>query len=429
MHEKLARSLIALTTLMLGASAPLIACSGSSDSPNLVQGTDGDTDSGPDARAVGDGSIANRDAAATSDSAAPIVGADLPLSGCPQAGYTASFSVGGSPFDLVIDTGSSELGIAGSDCSNCSGVTPLYEPSVSAVNENATTSVSYVSGTGWSGDIFQDSFSAPSSAISASPRLVAIESQTGGFFTNGGCALQSVPFSFQGIAGFGPSSLAKTGTDEPMAALATAGFADIFSVALCGMGGHLWIGGVGAAVAPKYTALVSSDFYAIKVNGLGVAGTSLGFSATDIDNVVVDTDTTEFELPSAVYDAARDAIAGNASFQAHFGGASFFDNGSCIPPLDASAPTPDALDAALPTFTISIDDGAGGSSDITLNATSSYLEPITKAGITYYCPEIETRNAGGSTVLGSAFMREQVVIFDRVASRIGFAPYASCAVR
>ena len=87
--------------------------------------------------------------------------------------------------------------------------------------------------------------------------------------------------------------------------------------------------------------------------------------------------------------------------------------------------TPDALDAALPTITLMLDRRWRGrfDSDITLKATSSYLEPITVSGVTKYCPEIEP-SGSTTTIIGSSFVRSQVVIYDIAGSRVGFAPYA-----
>ncbi len=349
------------------------------------------------------------------------------LLGCPQAGYAGTFSIGGSPFQLVMDTGSAELGVASSTCTTCD-VSPTYTPGTTATDEHATLSVSYVSGTGWSGEIIADDFGVPGTSTSAQTRLVAIESQTGGFFTNEGCGFGAVPFAYQGIAGFGPDSLAKAGTDEPMGALASHGVADVFAFALCGSGGQLWLGGVDTSVATglvQYTPLLNSDnYYAVGVTDLLVGGTSLGLTSTNIGDVVVDTDTTELELPTSVYQKVRAAIAGTAYFQAHFGSSAWFDSGYCTPPLDASPPTLAKIDSGLPTLTFAIDDGMGGSFDIALGATDSYLEPIRKNGVLYYCPEIEA--SSGGAVLGSGAMRALLVVMDRAGSRVGFAPHGAC---
>src|SRR5579862_1690201 len=56
----------------------------------------------------------------------------IPLGGCiPE--YTAEVTIGGKQvFNLVVDTGSTTLGVASNTCSNCTGIKPLYTPGVSA---------------------------------------------------------------------------------------------------------------------------------------------------------------------------------------------------------------------------------------------------------------------------------------------------------
>jgi hypothetical protein len=353
----------------------------------------------------------------------------LALTGCPQAGYAGTFLVGGSPFSLVVDTGSAELGVASSSCSSC-GVTPLYTPGSSATDQGQSVTVSYVSGGGWSGEVYRDLLGVPGQSFVAPMNLIAIGSQSGGFFTgNSGCAFGSVPFTFEGIAGFGPASLAESGTDEPMAAIAQAGLPDVFSIALCNSTGDMWLGGFDSSVVsapPVYTPLIAASYYTVRMNDMQVGTTDLGLTSNDIGDVVVDSDTTEFELPSSVYDSLRDAIGGTSAFQQHFGTASWFDNGYCTTPLDAITPTPAQLDAVLPPLTLELDDGSGGQVPVTLGATESYLMPVDDQGVVYYCPEIEPRILGGSTVLGSAAVRGELVIVDRAGGRIGFAPYNGC---
>jgi Eukaryotic aspartyl protease len=371
------------------------------------------------------------DVATESDASMPDAGGapiEVPLLGCPQAGYAGTFSIGGSPFQLVVDTGSAELGVAASTCTSCD-VTPLYTPGTTATDEHQTIAISYVGGTGWSGEIIEDQLGVPSTSLSAPVRLVAIASETGGFFANDGCGFGAVPFVYEGIAGFGPDALAKPGTDEPMGALASHGLPDVFAFALCGSGGQLWLGGVDLSAANGpigYTPLLDSDnYYGVGVNDLLVGGSSLGLTSTDIGDVVVDTDTTELELPPSVYNQLRDAIAGTAYFQAHFGSSAWFDDGYCTPPLDSSPPTLAAIDAGLPSLSLVIDDGSGGSFNVTLGATDSYMDPIRKDGVLYYCPEIEPSSDGA--VFGSGAMRALLVVIDRAGGRVGFAPHTTCA--
>jgi hypothetical protein len=429
MHEKMARSVATFVGAFVIGAGSLAACSGSSDSPNVVQGTDGDDSS----VATND---ASRDANSSTDGASGDSAVDasslieLDLTGCPQSGYNAPFSIGGSSFALTVDTGSSDIGVISSSCSNCPEITPVYTPGASATDQNETGGVSYSSGQGWSGEIYSDTFS-PGAGLAPPTKLVSITSQSDDFFASASCGLGTIPISYQGIAGFGVAASATTGVESPLTALTGAGMPNIFSLALCGLGGKMWLGGfdpASASAAPKYTPLLSGFYYNIKLNDFSVGATALGSNAAAIGEVDIDSNTTELELPQTVYNALKAAIGNDSAFTAHFGGPSFFANGDCIPPLDATPPTPDALDAALPTITLMLDDGAGGSTALTLDATTSYLEPITVSGVTKYCPEIEP-SGSSSTIVGSSFVRSQVVIYDIASSRIGFAPYANCAVR
>ena len=368
-------------------------CSSSSSSDDSSVATD-DGGSRDDASSANDGGE-EKDGSAGTDGSVAFTAAKIDLLGCPQAGYAGTFAVGGNPFALVVDTGSAELGVASASCSNC-GVSPTYTPSASAVDQDASVSISYVSGSGWSGDVVRDSFGAPSpSTVTAPTKLVAIDSSSGGFFTNGGCGFGTVPFAYQGIAGFGPASLAEPGTDEPMSALANAGTPDVFSFALCDGKGALWLGGAPSGATPKWTPLLDADnYYGIAVHDLVLGGTAIGTTASAIGDVVVDTDTTEFELPTAVYDSLRDAIQANAKFQQHIStSGNYFDNGACGVSIDGA--TAAQIDADLPPLALRLDDGAGGTFDVTLSATHSYLDPVVKNGTTYYCPEIEPKLGRG----------------------------------
>jgi Eukaryotic aspartyl protease len=426
-REKMARSLIAFGGVLFATITAFAACSSSSDAPSIIQGSNGDdssvgaNDSATDAGPSADGSSGD----SAVDAGALI---ELDLTGCPQSGYNAPFSIGGSDFALTVDTGSSDIGVVSASCSGCG--TPDYTPGASATDQHQTGMVSYSSGAGWSGEIFSDTFS-PGKGLAPQTKLVEITSQADDFFASESCAFGTIPISYQGIAGFGVVSSATANVDAPMKALTGAGMPNIFSLALCGLGGKMWLGGfdpASASAAPKYTPLLSGFYYNIKLNDFSVGATALGSSAAAIGEVDIDSDTTELELPQPVYNALKAAIGNDSAFTAHFGGPSFFANADCILPLDGTPPTPDALDAVLPTITLMLDDGAGGSTALTLNATTSYLEPITVSGVTKYCPEIEP-SGSSSTIVGSSFVRSQIVIYDIAGSRVGFAPYAGCAVR
>ena len=401
------------------AGSPYTWDAGSDAGSPIDAGGDLGTDAGSDAGLDAGPPDAGADDAGT----APVA---LPLLGCPQEGYAAAFTIGGQAFQLVVDTGSAELAVASASCSDCTGVSPLYTPGPAAVDQGATASVNYVSGSGWSGEIYQDTVGLEGFAITAPLDFVAIDSQRGGFFSFDGCSFGNVPFAAEGIAGFGPAALAEPGTQEIVAAFAAGGVPPVFAVALCGLGGNLWMGGFDPAsitAPPVYTPLVPADYYEVTLEDMQVSGASLGFGASDFGPVVVDTDTTELELPSNAYDALSSAIAAAPLFGQSFGDASWFTAGACTVPSQNPPPSPADFDAALPSVTLAFAAVDGGQVSVVLGPTESYLQPVTWGGVTYYCPEIEPNP--GSTVLGSAAMRGLLVIFD-TAGQIGFAPRAPC---
>ncbi|MGH7280263.1 MAG: pepsin-like aspartic protease [Polyangiaceae bacterium] len=355
------------------------------------------------------------------DGGAPA--AEIDLAGCPQEGFVGTFSIGGEPLSLVVDTGSSDVGVAGANCSGCD-VSPVYTPSPNASDQGTRVSITYASGDGWSGEAWRDSFGADGAI--APTRFAVIDTQDENFFSTFGCGFGTVPFSFQGIAGFGPAGLADPQVDDPMTALHTAGIPDVFAFALCDFSGKLWLGGYGAEATPKMVPLVSGDpFYEIVVGDLGVGTSSLGLTASQIGDMTIDSDTTELELPSSAYDAVKSAIESTNGFQTHIGDAGWFDRGKCTTPLEASPPTTAELDADLPALTFHMRGAQGSTVDVTLTATQSYIEPV-KTDRVFYCPEVEA-TLSGNTVLGSAAMRRELVVIDRGATQVGFAPYSNCA--
>lgn len=360
------------------------------------------------------------DAPIVFDGGAPA--AEVDLKGCPQEGYVGAFSIGGAPFSLVVDTGSSDVGVAGANCSGC-GVSPLYTPSSGATDQGARVSITYASGDGWSGEAWRDSFGAGSLVVPA--RLAAIDAQQEDFFSSFGCGFGTVPFSFQGIAGFGPPGLADPNVDDPMTAFHAAGVPNVFAFALCDFSGKLWLGGYGAEAVPKTTPIIAGDpFYEIEVGDIGIDGAMLGFTASQIGDMTIDSDTTELELPPPVYDAVKNAIVASRGFQTHVGDANWFDRAKCTKPLEANPPSTAELDADLPALTFRLKSVNGSTVDLTLTATQSYIEPV-KTDHVYYCPEIEA-TLSGNTVLGSAAMRRELVVIDRSAHQVGFAPYSNC---
>jgi hypothetical protein len=353
----------------------------------------------------------------------------MALKGCAGPGYAASFSVGRSTLDLTIDTGSGTLAVASQSCANC-GVPATYAPGPGASDDHMQVSDSYLMGS-WQGEVYTDSVGLGVLDASVTMKFSAIESQNG-FFGGKGCGLGTVPFAPEGIVGFGPPSLAVSGTDSFLTKLVQSGMAlDVFAVELCASGGQLMIGGVDPKAAAlsgpvSYTPLTQSSYYAVSLTDMTLSGKSLGYGATDFGATAVDTGTSVFALPPAIFDALSSTIETTAAFTNAFGSRQgWFGTTDCI----TAAISREELDSELPPLSLAFPGTEGGTVTLNLKPTESYLSTsIGSGGSTYYCSGLyRLQNPmGASTVLGSSVMPGHLLIFDLGGSRLGFAPQTLC---
>jgi hypothetical protein len=351
---------------------------------------------------------------------------EFSLVGCTTTDYSVSATIGGVPgFSLIVDSGSTDLAVASSACSNCPGLSPTYDQTHGSSQHQSLTDV-YGSGQ-WTGSVYSDRILVGGlPAINAT--FAAITSQSS-FFTNSDCNLgTSGSNKDQGIMGMAFSSIAQvTGGGYMDQLLAQNPVPNVFATQLCETGGNLWIGGYDSsfmAAQPQYAALGTEQYYSVTMLDLSVGGASLGLAASAYHTPIVDTGTSITQLPSAVYAALVAALEANANFAGAFG-AGFFSAGDCV----TSAMTPSQLDAQLPFLAISFASTTSGQAfSVSLPPTKSYLDMhLNSSGTTqYYCPGVSP-TATNPPIVGGSFLRSFVTVFDRAYARLGFATQAGCA--
>src|SRR5262249_6504297 len=81
------------------------------------------------------------------------------LTGCATAGYVAPLIIGSQDFAVVVDSGSTTLGVASTGCAGCAGISPLYTPGPSATDLGATASETFGDLSSFSGEIVRDEVS------------------------------------------------------------------------------------------------------------------------------------------------------------------------------------------------------------------------------------------------------------------------------
>ncbi|HEY1550938.1 MAG TPA: pepsin-like aspartyl protease, partial [Kofleriaceae bacterium] len=106
----------------------------------------------------------------------------IPLTTANQEFWSPKVTVGGQTFVMDLDTGSTTTAIAGTTCSTCTNVSPEYMPSSTAMDQSKTAESEYADGTGWQGEIYQDTMMVGSGTPEATLDIVDISTQV----VNGG---------------------------------------------------------------------------------------------------------------------------------------------------------------------------------------------------------------------------------------------------
>ena len=354
---------------------------------------------------------------AAAPDASPFAMTHVPLTGCSYS-YTADVAVGGSPFRLMVDTGSATLGVAGASCTTCStaGVAPLYAPGASAVDLDRTVTSTYDDGDmSWSGEVYRDLVSA--GTLTAVPlALVDITAQTNFFYADT-CG------DPQGILGLGPPAILSPGTTSFPTQLATSGAVDELALHFCLGTGDLWFGGYDPAAAtavPTWIPMSTNSYYEVAVSDVAVDGTSVGIPASAYGMAIVDSGGPALGLPTTAYNAAVAKLAASPAFQSRFGNAVFFTS-TTTNTCKVLGETREQIDAELPKLTVYVGSPAVA---IDLPATASYLQTFPSDGQVMYCPGMFS--SPGLTDLGNTLIRAGLVIFDRAHGQLGFAPTAPC---
>ncbi|XP_075263989.1 beta-secretase 1-like, partial [Convolutriloba macropyga] len=239
---------------------------------------------------------------------------NIPLTGIIDEGYSASIDIGtpAQTFNILIDTGSSNLAVAGvSDY-----VSKIFLPKESETFkwQDDRISVQYSQGY-WQGELAKDQvkFSAlPNRPISA--KFVVID-YSEYFFVQG--------TTWQGILGLGYQSIAEQNL-EPfwVSYIREHNFEDVFSLALCGLvskakveegstndtaQGTLTLGGADPKLSVgemRFTPIVRSTYFEVVITDFKVNGESLRMDCKEYNfpRTIVDSGTTNLRLPKRVYD-------------------------------------------------------------------------------------------------------------------------------
>ncbi len=340
--------------------------------------------------------------------------------------YTPSLTASGKTFLLDLDTGSTVTGIAGTGCTTCTGMSPLYAPAAGATATGKTDSAQYADGSGWSGSVYADKVGLGHGSPDVTLDFVDITAQMGGFFAGN---------EYQGILGMGPGALLDPGTTAYPAQVVAAGVTDVMAFELCPTDGTMWLGGFDpshTAATPKYTPILTTGdnaaFYSVNMTAMTLGTTNLGTTSATFDGPIVDTGTSLFYIPSATETALIKDINASAGFKAIFTGQTLTDptndnsqTAGCVTATNATAAT---VDAMLPQLSFTFAGVGGGSITVGAPATATYFYD---AGGGQFCLGIFGGGDQGNMTMGDIFMRAFVTVIDVAHKQVGFAPTSHCA--
>ena len=173
----------------------------------------------------------------------------VPLSGCALQLYTAPLRMGEQTFDVVMDTGSSQLFLEGDPCIGCDAAADaVYQSGESAKDLGLTNNPEYGAG-GVFGKVYLDQVSVPN--VTEPITFAFTRASLRGLWPMTSCVDPGITVPVQGLLGLntdvsGPLTqykLGRLGEDRFLPAHIKAGMPAVLATQLCDSGGYLWLGG------------------------------------------------------------------------------------------------------------------------------------------------------------------------------------------
>jgi hypothetical protein len=341
--------------------------------------------------------------------------------------YMANMTIEHTTFALDLDTGSTITAIAGSGCSTCTGMSPLYTPGSSAMDTGMMGSETYADMSGWSGEIYADTVGLENGTPNVSLDFVDIMMQSMFFAGN----------DYQGILGMGPDALLDPGTTAYFDKVTAAGVAAKMAFELCPTDGTMWLGGYDASHAAsslQFTPILqtgsNADYYSVNMTAMGFGSADLGATEQTLLGPIVDTGTSLFYIPSAAQTTLIADINSDSAFQTLFPGQTLIDptnstaaNAGCV--MAASTTTDAMVDEMMAPLTMTFTDAISGNT-ITISAAplASYFYD---AGGGQYCMLVYGGGDQGNATMGDTILRAFITEIDIANKRVGFAPTSHCA--
>ncbi|KAI6167423.1 acid protease [Pisolithus thermaeus] len=327
-----------------------------------------------------------------------------------DSGYYGSLAIGTPPvsFEVLLDTGSSDLWVAGSSCGNvCNGL-PLYSPSASSSFKNTSQSFDITYGQGEaSGYVATETIEMAGFSVFNQGFAVVNDMSSGFLFapTSGLLGLawdplaltQQMPF-WQTLAGSGA-------WDSPLFAVQLTRYTNDTQAKTLEPGGVLNFGYTNSSLytgSIEYSAMTSQpSFWQVSLTSVTVQGVSIPLGTAVA--AAVDTGTSNIGAPSDIVKAIYDQIPNSKAASGSWAGYYQF-------PCSTSVNV---------TFSF------GGSTWAMAPADFSYTQIGNSQCIGTF---FETTQTNPSWILGDSFLKNVYTVFRYSPPAVGFAALSEVAI-
>jgi hypothetical protein len=319
----------------------------------------------------------------------------VPLHNFQDAQYYGPVSVGGQQFQVIFDTGSSNLWVPAENCSSC-GSHPKYDPTKSKTYKADGRIFDIMYGSGpVSGIVAQDDVTVGGFTVNAQDFAMIDNAKGLGLAYSIGKFDGILGLAYQSISVDNLTTVFHNAVDQKAVSAPVFGFA---LSTTSGTDGELTFGGTDPNHYTgdlTYVDLTSDTYWETKLDGLKLGGTSM----TTTTKVILDSGTSILAGPTA--DVKKIAAAAGAK--------PFF--------LNPKEYTIDCKKvASLPELTVTL-----GGKDFTLSGKDYTISTgplclFAFTGIDVPAPH------GPLWIMGDVFMRKYYVAFDYGQRRLGFAP-------
>lgn len=367
------------------------------------------------------------------------------LKGCPKQMYTATMHVGNQDFDVLADTGSSQLILFGEDCMGCSPGMKRYRPSVTSKDLRIKANTQYGGiPAGVYGDVYLDTVSVPGAImvpnVSQPVPLALTSAFLSGFdpevWALQNCSDASKLMDMPGILGLGNGpggiltkmGLKTLGEDYYVQALIKAGMPGVISIQLCDRDGLLWLGGFDrkhsrTGKLPVYVPVRAQGIgYRVQVIGMSLGDPEQPLEWKDIiaDLAIVDTGNRFLTMPKSAF------LDFNKTLHSIY--KDLIDSGKYdltfppdAPDCVVGLPTdPEILDYDLPELTVHLYKGPNETYPLRVRASRSYMvyHPANAKKTRMWCMEVDNTGpfVGG---IGIPLLKNFVTVFDPLSGSAG----------